>query len=250
MVPAKSVSTLHHAGLPTEMIADHNRKLGLRLYFLNWTPLGFVALLLSFCLAGSSFSLEIEGSLLTVVFIATSFTVAGHSLLLWEWGSRPAFALLSVAQLQVLFLIASPLTFVAASANLPLVDANLAYWDQLFGLDWRAYYNFVTKRPTLLQYTVLFYAMITWPSMGVPIILGFTRNCVRLQQFTMACILTVCVTIVVSSLVSALGTYQQYSLPTNFSEFNAPGYLVQMDRLPLARDGTLRALNLGRLGGI
>src|SRR4051812_38954110 len=35
----------------------------------------------------------------------------------------------------------------------------------------------------------------------------------------MACILTVCVTIVVSSLVPALGTYQQYSLPTNFSEF-------------------------------
>src|SRR4051794_361618 len=118
------------------MIADNSQKLGLRFYSLNWIPLSILALLLGIFLAVSSFSLEIEGSLLTVVFIATSFTVAGHYLLLWTWGSRPAFVLLSVAQLQVLFLFASPLTFVAASANLPLVDANLAYWDQLLGLDW------------------------------------------------------------------------------------------------------------------
>jgi membrane-associated phospholipid phosphatase len=92
--------------------------------------------------------------------------------------------------------------------------------------------------------------MITWPTVGVPLVLGLTKNYVRLQQFTMACTLTVCVTTVISSLVPAIGTYHQYGLPTDFSGFNAIGYLVQIDRLPLTRDGTLRVLDISHLGGI
>jgi hypothetical protein len=198
----------------------------------------------------SSFSLEIESGLLTVGLSATTFTLAGHYLILRKWGSRPAFILVSIAQLDLLFLLASPLTYIAASADLPLQDATLAHWDQLLGLDWTAYYRFITARPTLVQYAYFFYAMITWPILGVPVILGLTKNYVRLQQFTMACILTVCITAVISSLVPAFGTYHQYGLPTDFSGFNATGYLVQMDRLPLARDGTLRILNISQLGGI
>lgn len=228
---------------------DHTGR-GWRLYLLNWVPLGILALLLGLCLAVSSFSLEIENGLLGAVLTATTLTVCGHFMILRKWGSRPAFILVSIAQLELLFLLASPLTYIAASADLPLHDATLARWDQLLGLDWTAYYRFITARPTLVQYAYFFYAMITWPTMGVPLILGLTKNYVRLQHFTMACILTVCVTAVVSALVPAFGTYQQYGLPTDFSGFNATGYLVQLDRLPLVRDGTIRILNISHLGGI
>src|ERR1700682_1264198 len=232
------------------MIDRDARDEGWRLYFFNWVPLSFMALLLGVCLAASSFSLEIEGGFLTAVLMATTFALAGHYLILRKWGARPAFILVSIAQLDLLFLLASPLTYIAASADLPLQDATLAYWDQFLGLDWIAYYRFITARPTLVQYTCFFYAMITWPTIGVPVILGLTKNYVRLQQFTLASMLTVCVTAVISSLVPAFGTYHQYGLPTDFSGFNATGYLVQMDRLPLLRDGILRVLNISHLGGI
>jgi hypothetical protein len=230
---------------------DHDVRAGAwRLYLLNWVPLGILALLLGICLATSSFSLEIESGLLSAVLVATTHIVGGHYMILRKWGSRPAFILLSLAQLKLLFVLVSPLMYIAASADLPLQDATLARWDQLLGLDWTAYYRFITARPTLVQYAYFFYAMIHWPSMGVPLVLGLTKNYVRLQTFTMACILTVCVTVAVSSLIPAFGTYHQYGLPTDFSGFQANGYLAQIDRLPLARDGTLRVLNISHLGGI
>jgi membrane-associated phospholipid phosphatase len=155
-----------------------------------------------------------------------------------------------MAQLDLLFVCGTPLTYIAASAALPLQDATLSYWDQHLGLDWTAYYNFSIARPLLLQYACFFYAMIIWPLMGVPILLGLTKNYVRLQQFTIACTLTVFATAIISALVPAIGTYQQYGLAAETASFKATGYLIQLYRLPLARDGTLRGLNLSQIGGI
>jgi hypothetical protein len=232
------------------MIERDEQDVGWRLYRANWLPIGILLILLGVCLVASGFSLEIESRFLGVVLTASLFIVAGHYLILRKWGTRPAFILVSMAQLDLFFLVAGPLTYIAASANLPLQDATLAHWDQLFGLDWVAYYGFITGRPTLVQYAYFFYAMIAWQGAGVPIILGLTRNYVRLQQFTLACMLTLCITVIISSLVPAFGTYHQYGLPTNFSGFSATGYLLQMDRLPLVRDGALRVLNINRFGGI
>jgi PAP2 superfamily protein len=221
-----------------------------RLYYLNFVPLAGMALLLCACLAVSRFSLEIEHGLVTVAVTTVSCMAVGHCLVLHPLGSRPAFVLVSIAQLALLFLLGTPLTYIAASAGLPLQDTTLAHWDQLLGLDWIGYYRFIVARPLLVQYAIFFYAMITWPMVGVPFLLGMTEKQVRLQQFTMACILTVCVTAVVSTLIPAIGTYQQYGLPADTASFKATGYLIQLDRLPLARDGILRALNFSKIGGI
>ena len=92
------------------------------------------------------------------------------------WSARLPFALGSIAQLGLLFLLATPLTYIAAAANLPMQDANLAYFDRMLGLDWPSYLNFVNDRPSLIPYMYLGYAMITWPMFGVPIILGMTGH--------------------------------------------------------------------------
>jgi hypothetical protein len=225
-----------------------------RAYLLNWLPLCLIAQLLVLCLAITAFSLEIESLLLKVVFMAGLFTAAGHCLMSLKWASswapRLAFILLSIAQLELLFLLATPLTYILASANLPMQDANLARLDQLLGLDWRAYYRFVYERPALVPYIYLGYAMITWPTLGVPIVLGLTKHYFRLQQFTLACMLTVVATALISSLLPAFGTFSEYGISADLPVFRASGYLIQLHELPLVRDGSLRVLDFKTLGGI
>jgi hypothetical protein len=225
-----------------------------RAYLLNWLPLCLVAQVLLLCLAITAFSLEIESLLLKVVFMAGMFTAAGYCLMSLKWASswapRLAFILLSIAQLELLFLFATPLTYILASANLPMQDANLARLDQLLGLDWRAYYRFVYERPALVPYVYLGYAMITWPTFGVPIVLGLTKHYVRLQKFTLACMLTVVVTALISSLLPAVGAFHEYGISADLPVFRASGYLIQLHELPLVRDGSLRVLDFKTLGGI
>jgi hypothetical protein len=221
-----------------------------RLYLRNWIPLALMAQLLVFCVAASDFSLQIDSLFCQVVLTAASFAVAGRYLISSKRTTRLAVVLLSGAQLQVLLLLGTPLSYVAASANLPLQDATFAYYDQLLGLDWRAYYNFVMHRPALIPYAYIGYAMIGLLPIVIPIVLGLTRCYARLQNFTMACILSVCATAVISAILPAIGTYQQYGLAAESLNFNASGYLVQLRELPIVRDGSLRSLYITHLGGI
>jgi membrane-associated phospholipid phosphatase len=220
-----------------------------RLYLVNWIPLLFMALLLIVCLVVTDFSFKIESMLPQSIAIGLLFTGAGYALYRAAH-VQLAFVLISIAQIELLVLLATPLTYIAASANLPLQDANLAFVDRLLGLDWQGYYKFVCERPALVPYIYLGYAMIIWPSLGVPIFLGTTRNYRRLQQFTFACTLTLIVTAIISSLLPAFGTYYQYDISADTPIFRASGYLSQLHELPLVRDGSLRVLNLESLSGI
>jgi len=231
-------------------VGDHQNREAWRLYLHNWIPLGVMALLLALCLQLTGFSLKVESTLLKVAGTAALFTAIAHYAVARSWGSRPAFALGSIAQLGLLFLLATPLTYIAAAANLPMQDANLAYFDRMLGLDWQSYFYFIYDRPALIPYVYIGYAMITWPTFGVPIILGMTRHFRRLQQFTLACMLTVVVTAVVSSLLPAVGTYHEYGIMPDLLKFKPSGYLIQLRELPLVRDGSLRILNSATLGGI
>jgi membrane-associated phospholipid phosphatase len=221
-----------------------------RLYRRNWVPLSLMAQLLVFCVAASDFSLQIDSVFCQVVLTAASFAVAGRYLISSNWGSRVAVVLLSGAQLQVLLLLGTPLSYIAASANLPLQDATFAYCDHLLGLDWRAYYNFVMQRPGLIPYAYIGYAMIGLLPVVIPLVLGLTRHYAHLQNFTLACILAICATAAISAILPAIGTYQQLGLPAESLNFKASGYLVQIHELPPVRDGSLRSLYVTHLGGI
>ena len=230
-------------------MADRELQNSWRLYLFNWTPLLAMASVLLISLVLTDFSFKIESLLLQGLGMAWVFIAAGHAL--WRRGyPRLAFAFVSSAQLELVFLIATPLAYVAASANLPLQDANFAHFDQLLGLDWQAYYYFLCARPALVPYAYLAYAMISLPTFGVPILLGLTKNYDRLQQFTLACILTAAVTVLVSAFLPAIGTYQQYGIPADTEIFKASGYLVQVDEIPAVRDGSLRVLSFETLSGI
>ena len=221
-----------------------------RLYLRNWIPLAFMAQLLAFCVATSDFSLQIDSLFCKAMLAAGAFAAAGRYLISKKWGTRFAFVLLTEAQFQVLLVLGTPLSYVAASANLPLQDAAFAYYDQLLGLDWRAYYDFVMQRPALIPYAYVGYAMIGMLPTVIPVVLGLTKHYARLQNFTLACILSVCATAIISAILPAIGTYLQLDLPAESANFRASGYLVQLHELPLVRDGSLRSLYITHLGGI
>jgi membrane-associated phospholipid phosphatase len=221
-----------------------------RLYLRNWIPLAFLAQLLALSVATSTFSLQIDSLFCQAMIAVGAFAVAGRYLFASNCGRRLAVILLSEAQLQVLILLGTPLSYIAASANFPLQDAALAHYDQLLGLNWRNYYEFVLLRPALTPYTYLSYAMIGLLPTAVPLILGLTKQSARLQNFTLACTLSVCVTALLSAVVPAIGTYYQYDLPAELPNFKASGYLVQLHDLPIVRDGALRSLYITHLGGI
>jgi membrane-associated phospholipid phosphatase len=220
------------------------------LQILNWGLLVAWAGALCIALAATSFSLKHEGLLAREVLMAPALTMAGLWLMGRRWGERPAFTLLALAQLGFLVMFAALLSYIVAGAALPLQDASFIELDRLLGFGWPAYFDFAIARPELLRYAIFFYGMIVVPSFGVPLVLGLTGQYVRLQQFVMAAALTLCVVIPASALVPALGTYFAFGLPADTAIFRANGYVDQLRDLPMLRDGTLRILDLSRIGGI
>ncbi len=233
-------------------MTDHEAKTAWRLFTLNWIPLALMGLTLALCLALTGFSIKPESALFSFGAIALFAGIAYYNAQAPQRRSVvAAFVFGSAAQLFLITALMTPLTYVAAASNLPLQDASLAALDRALGLDWRGYLAFVNDRPWLINYLALGYMLIAWPVFGVPVLLGATRRFGRLQQFTFAFALTLIVTAIISTLVPALGAYQQLGLsPSDYAHITPGGYLDQLHDFPLVRDGSLRELDLVHLVGI
>ncbi|WP_271672035.1 phosphatase PAP2 family protein [Bradyrhizobium sp. CCBAU 51627] len=231
------------------MSVEAIRENAFRLYRLNWIALGVLALFDGVFNPIVGFSLELDREAWAGLSFSAALVASGHFLLRRNY-SRLAFVALSVAQLGFLGLLAAMLTYIAASVNLPLQDEMLDRWDKMLGMDWAAYYKFMVSRPELLPYFYLAYLALALPPFGVPIVLGLTKNYVRLQRFTLATFLTIFVVAFLSALMPAIGTYQMYGLPTEFAGFKASGYLIQLERLPGIRSGDLHIFNISQIGGV
>jgi hypothetical protein len=200
-------------------------------------------------LATTDFSFRLDGALGSSVASIAALMGAGHIARQTSF-ARQAHALTAIAQLMILFLLAPALTHIVASASFPFVDGPLAAIDRLLGLDWLEYFQFIYDRPALVPYLYLGYAMITWPIIVIPTLLGFAGYVDHLNRFTLACVLTVVMTVAISIFVPALGTYHHYGVSPDFGVLRPSGYLVQIEQLPRLRDGTLRVLQVGSLGGV
>ena len=103
-----------------------------RLYQINWMPLLAMAFALFAALLVTAFSLKIESLLLQGLGLAWLLLAAGHAA--WRMGyPRLALACVSSAQLELVYLLSIPLSYVAAAADLPLQDANLAWLTGCWG---------------------------------------------------------------------------------------------------------------------
>jgi hypothetical protein len=224
---------------------------GWRLFRCNWIVIGLMAIALAAALALTGFSIAPESALKPAAIIGAYIGYAYYSCHRRE-NSDPKviFILGATGQLLLIPVLMTPLTYVAAAANLPMQDAALHALDRALGFDWMAWFNFFYERHALLAVTVLAYSMIGWPVFGVPIVLGWTRRYRRLQEFTMAFAIALVTTTVISALVPAMGTYDLLKFMPDPEVFTPGAYLAQLHDLPLVRDGTLRHLSLENLAGI
>jgi PAP2 superfamily len=223
-----------------------------RLFTHNWIPIGLMAVTLALCVALTGFSIRLDSLPLPFAAVAIYLGVAYYNVhAKHKRDPLVVFILGSTAQLALITLLMTPLTYIAAAADLPMQDTNLANLDQALGLDWRTYFFFVyDQHPRLIAAVCIGYAMLGWPLFGIPIALGATRQYRRLQQFTLAFALALVATAIISSLLPAIGTYQEYGINPDPDKFTAGGYLDQLHDLPLVRDGSLRALDITKLAGI
>ncbi len=234
-----------------DMSQDLDERVAWRLFTFNWVPLGLMALALALAMALTGFSLELA-SLPLPFGMAAAYV--GYAYYKAHWAAKPdprvVFILGSTGQVLLIPVLMTPMTYVAAAANLPLVDAPLMAFDRALGLDWLAYFNFIESHVALRWATVAAYLMIGWPVFGVPIVLGATRRYRRLQEFTLAFAIALVVTTAISVFTPAMGTYDFLHLTTDPNVSTPAAYLDQLRDLPMVRDGSLRHLGMTKLTGI
>ena len=222
-----------------------------RLFSFNWLPIGVMAAALALTLALTGFSIKPASILIPLGAAAIYVGVAYYNMCVPQRRDpMVVFVLGSTAQLVLITLIMTPMSYIAAAAGLPMADASLDYLDRALGLDWRGYFSFVYGRPQLIAGVVLGYGMIGWLVFGIPVVLGMTRRYRRLQEFTLAFALALIATTIISIFVPALGAYDQLGIKPDPAVLTPGGYLDTVRDLPLVRDGSLRELDISKLGGI
>jgi membrane-associated phospholipid phosphatase len=161
------------------------------------------------------------------------------------------FVLGATAQLVLVTVLMSPLTYVAAAANFPLQDASLWAMDKALGFDGRGYIEFVNAHPVLAAWLTYGYSMIRWPIFAIPVLLAAAYRYQRLAEFTLAFALALIVTTLVSALVPAVGIYHQIGLdPATLTNLHPRAYVDSLRELGPVRTGALRQLDLFHLTGL
>jgi hypothetical protein len=125
---------------------------------------------------------------------------------------RLASALTATAQIVAFAAVAAPLSYIAASAALPLQDAILAQWDRSLGLDWPGLLGYVTARPLVSTVLSVAYASFLPQTVGVVLALSFSGQSARLRAFIATFVATSLITIGISMLIPAQGAWLHYGI--------------------------------------
>jgi hypothetical protein len=217
----------------------------------NWLVIGGLAATLAVAMLAAGFSLKFWSALsaggTAAVYLAAAFYNSRRGA---KRDPLVIFALGSTGQVLLIAVLIGPMTYVAASANLPLQDAALAAIDRAMGWDWRTQFGFMARHDTLMSAALAAYSMISWPGFGIPVALSFGKKYRRLQEFTLALALSLIVTTAISTLVPAYGVYDAKILTGDDAVFQSPAYLSHLHDFPAIRDGSLRVLDLMHLSGI
>jgi len=218
----------------------------------NWILIGGMGVALALSLVLTDFSIELTGLAVAVGYVGL-YAGFAHANAASPKRRDPQvmFVLGGTAQIVLITAVMTPLTYVAAAANMPMQDANLLAIDRALGFDWAGYVTYVDTHPALAAWLNYGYTMIRWPIFAIPVVLAAKHRYDRIEEFTFAFGLALIATTIVSGLVPAIGVFQQIGLdPASIKHLNLQPYLDQLRDLPPARAGMLRHLDLLGLGGI
>jgi PAP2 superfamily len=246
---------VRHAHLPFSWCEMNGWEapLAWRTFNCNWLAIAALGLALAIATGRTDFSLEpvAFGVTCAVAFGLASIVYAHWFLKADAADPKLVFWLGPTAQVILITAIVGPLSYIANAFNWPLQDQALLSIDRAMGMDPETIVGFVNNHPWLAKGLDSSYGFIKWPLLGVPIVLAMTLRLIRLQQFILALIIALAVTIVVSIFVPAIGTYYGLNVsPKQFPFVDASIYSAQLRDIQLLRDGSLRHLELFKIAGI
>jgi PAP2 superfamily len=211
----------------------------------NWLFVGAMGATLALSLLATRFSIDLWGLAISLGYVGINGAFAhANARSVRRRDPDVMFVLGGIAQIVLITAIMTPLTYVAASMNLPMQDANLLAVDKAFGLDWAAYVCFVDHHPLLAAWLNYGYTMIRWPLFGIPVLLAANGHYRRIEEFSFAFGAALAVTTIVSALVPAIGACHQTGPdPAGLKHIDPSAYLDYLPDLPRTRDGVLRHLS-------
>ena len=234
-------------------MVDTDAKTAWRLYQLNWLPIATMGSLLALGLSATDLSLEPVAYGITLA-VAASFVaiVYRHRIVRGDLADpKLIFSFGTIGQVIITCAIVGPLSYIAGKMGWPLQDQALLAIDRALGLDPEPIARFVNDHPRLADVLSRSYGLIKWPLLGIPVVLTLTARYVRLQLFMLAMSLALAITIAISALVPAIGTYYGLQLPAaHFPDVNTAVYAGQLRDILALRDGSLHELKLFKLSGI
>lgn len=223
------------------------------IYRFNWVISAIAIAVLTLGLALTKFHFRLT-SLLIVATAAGLYGVCGYLNAASPTRCNPRIALPLTATAQIIVLLSTltSLTYLATSANLPLVDADLQRIDTALGWDFRAYLAFINDRPWLLTLLVSAYTLIGVQLLIITIFLplaGFYRRAGEfISAFAIALVITTCV----STVLPAVGAYGMFGISPEELHLIVPHayYNGMLKAFPALRDGSLRELDCLNLEGV
>lgn len=209
---------------------------------LIWTMIAIVALII--CTSAWFGTFHIKWASYTKVTVAC-VVLAGAGLVYTHLRKdmKAAAALTGTAQIAAFAAVGAPLSYVAASADLPLWDVNLMAWDQHLDLDWTAWLAMMNDHPALHTIFSLAYMSFAVQVTTTVLVLAVTGHLLRLRTFITSFMLATFVTIILSALMPAQGVWGHLHL----SDIDYPNIVPATRDLHLSvfhglRDGTFRDL--------
>ena len=154
-----------------------------------------------------------------------------------------ADALSATAQILAFVALAAPLSYIAASASLPLWDQILIHWDERLGLNWQGLLTAMNAHPELHPLFALAYMSIKIQTVAVFLALALTGRAIRLRVFMLAFMAATLITIVISMLMPAQGVWGELHLAA--TDYPAIAPVTQHSHLSIfhgLRDGSHREL--------
>jgi membrane-associated phospholipid phosphatase len=234
-------------------MVDSNACIAWRLFHLNWIPVAAMGGVLLLGVALCGFSIEpVAFAIPTAIAVALGLTAYVYAFANANAADpKLIFPLGTISQLLLVATIMGPLTYVAGTANWPLQDHALLAIDRALGMDPELIARYVNDHSWLAELLLRGYALIKWPLLGIPIILTLTSRFVRLQLFVFAFGLALIVTVAISALIPAIGTYYGLNIaPSKFPTLDGSLYAAQLRDILALREGSLRHLELFKLSGI
>ncbi|OAF18936.1 phosphatase PAP2 family protein [Bradyrhizobium neotropicale] len=232
---------------------DTDARTAWQLFHVNWLPIAAMGSLLALGLAFTGLRLEPIAYGVTLAIAAVLLAVTYlHQMTKGERADpKLVFSLGTIGQVILTCAIVGPLSFVAGNMGWPLQDHALLAIDRALGMDPEPIARYVNDHPWLADVLSRGYGLIKWPLLAIPIVLALTARYVRLQLFMLAMSLALAITIAISAVVPAIGTYYGLQLPAaHFPDINTAIYAGQLRDILALRDGSLHELKLFKLSGI